>query len=139
MPEVVYATPAEDGTHRNWDDVFPVWKQNAENNEWRVINEILEVVAMNNRMGTKTPEELKQHLIEVVTRNNDEMLEDNLKKLQALPNPKMGALGPLKEDITKEHEKVLEERKNTMYTYGLYRYYIDKVFANLGGAYREWK
>jgi hypothetical protein len=139
MPEVVY--PKNKGKQsRTWNEVFPIWDQNAEQTDWRVINEILEAIAMNNRFGGKTPAQLKKHIQGSIDKWLAKELEENLAEFQALSNPELHGLnGVLKSDITPEHEKAEEKRRSLFATYGRYSYYIKEVFANLGGAYREFK
>jgi vacuolar-type H+-ATPase subunit E/Vma4 len=140
MPEVVYPTPDANGKSRTWDDVFPIWKLNAENTEWRVINNILEAIAMNNRFGEKTADEMRQHLLDNALNSVSGYLEENESKLRELPNPESGSYGLLnKEDITEAHQKILDERITDWQTYGKYAFYIIRIFENLGGAYREHK
>src|SRR6185369_3854954 len=109
MPEVVYPTQDAEGNPRNWDDVFPVWKSD-DDVDWRVVNGILEAIAMNNRFGDKTPEQLKESMIEYALSQTDVFLEKDGFKT--------------------------EERTLTFSSLGRHLYYIRKVFENLGGAYR---
>lgn len=114
MPEVVYPSPDAEGNSRTWDVVFPIWKNDNDNSEWRTINTILEAIAMNNRFGGKTVEELRGHL-------NNEIMVNCHKFL---------------EEVGTEN---LEEREKLFRQLGQYLYYVAQVFQNLGGAYREHK
>jgi len=134
MPEVVYAKSGED-----WNKVFPIWDQNVENYEWRIINSILEAIAMNNRFGGKSTEELKASILVGIKEQVNEELNKTLIALQALPNPEAGMFGAKVEDINEDHQKVLDTRRNYWAEYGRWSYYLDAVFENLGGAYREYK
>jgi hypothetical protein len=111
MPQVVVATP-KDGKDRTWHDVFPIWPV-EDDPDYTYINEILESIAMNARMGSRTNEEQKAHLIKLVTDNYRKTIED-----VSLP---------------------LEKRNKEFASFGRYMWYIEEVFANLAGSYREWK
>ena len=114
MPEVVYPTPDAEGNARTWDQVFPIWKNENDNVEWRIINTLLESIAMNNRFGGKTVEELRAFLFEDMVKNCRKFIEE----------------------VGTEN---LEERNKLFREFGQYVYYLDMVFENLGGAYREYK
>lgn len=114
MPEVVYPTPDAEGNSRTWDQVFPIWKNDNDQKEWRTVNTILEAVAMNNRFGGKTPDQLKEHLRQQILDNCHKFLEET-------------------------GTENLEERQNLFGQLGQYLYYVQMVFENLGGAYREHK
>jgi hypothetical protein len=113
MPEQVYPTPNADGTARTWNEVFPIWANKDDQLEWRIIDSILEAIAMNNRFGSKTPEELEFSLAETA-----------------------------QEKLARELDKAgdnLEERQDWLRSYGAFTYYLPLVFQNLGGAYRVYK
>jgi len=140
MPQVVVAKPDANGEARNWDDVYPIWKQNAERTEWQVINHILEAVAINGRYGGQEPEELKARLIADIKKQIDTELEQTLKEFQALPNPETNGFGFVKnDDISPEHEEVIKKRRNLWAEYGTWVYYINDVIDNVVGTYREYK
>lgn len=134
MPEVVYSKSGED-----WNKVFPIWDENVEQYEWRIINSILERIAMNNRFGGKSNDELKASIMKGIREQVEEEHEKTLIALQALPNPEHNDFGVKKGDITEEHNKVLNIRNGYWAEYGRWAYYVEVVFENLGGAYREYK
>jgi len=141
MPQVVVPTPDAKGNPRTWDEVFPIWNQNAEVSEWRIINSILESVAMNSRMGDKTPSQLKEILLKDIRGQIENILEENLKKLQLLDNPKINGLGFIEnqEEVTSVHKEVLDKRTKVWSEYGRWAYYIDVVIDSVGDTYREYK
>lgn len=140
MPEVVYATPDANGKPRNWNDVFTIWNLNVENSEWRVIDNIMDIVAMNNRMGSRTSDELREHLLKEAAKNITSLLTETEEKLAALPNPSLDEIREKRDEvITEEHKKILKDRNDLWAHYGKYVFYINAVFDNLGGAYREYK
>lgn len=106
MPEVVYAKG-----DRTWEQVFPILEVEG-NHEWRVIDSVLEAIAMNNRFGDKTPRQLRNWWIERVLEETEKLLEK-----EADPQKRL--------DIFRDC--------------GVNLYYLDRVFRNLGGAYREYK
>lgn len=143
MPEVVVATPDANGKPRNWAEVFPIWKQNVETSEWRIINEILgDGIAMNNRMGGLTLDELKARIRKNIDEHFKTYFDETLAELQALPNPEMNGMGiALKnpEELTEDHKKILEKRNTAWASYGKWLYYLDAVFENVDSVYRQWK
>lgn len=144
MPEVVYPTPNEDGTPRTWVDVFPIWLNDDESTEWQVINAILEGVAMNNRFGDKTPSALKADLKK---RYHDYYVEKIATKVGKPHNHKEEGFDHSEFGCTKEcakkipyrRRKVIKERAKYFEYYGKWMYYLEEIFKNLGGAYREYK
>lgn len=136
MPEVVYPTDGEDGKPRTWDKVFPIWGYD-EPNEWAIINSILEGIAMHNRFGKGTREEFKQTLIDSANRMQTETLEKSLKALGEKKGAKTKTLGGA--TVKTPDEELMKARLDQFASYGMYRWYVDQVFANLGGAYREYK
>lgn len=142
MPEVVYPKPAEDGSPRTWDQVFPIWKNDDEAYEWQLINQILEAIAMNNRFGGETVKQLQARLIKV----NTEWFTEKLAKLEGEPHkheeefPEANHLDlrcscPVPED----RKELLKERRQVFESYGRVMFYLQRIFEELGGAYREWK
>ena len=138
MPEIVYPTPDGEGNERTWDVVFPIWKIDADDNDWRVIDQILESVAMNNRFGKNTPIEEQHRIIASINEQFEKFLQENLEKLQQLPNVKK-ADSNLEIPEHQAIDDLLKERSRLFAAYGRWRWYIDHVFANLGGAYRQYK
>lgn len=135
MPEVVYPTPDEQGNPRTWDNVFPIWSvEQTPDPEWKVINTILEQIAMNNRFGEATPAELKQRIAEEIRGNVNKFLNEVFDKylIESLNIPdELPEVSP--------KEKFFKERASILRQYGTYTLYLDQVFDNLGGAYREYK
>jgi len=142
MPEVVYPKPAEDGSPRTWDQVFPIWNNDDEVYEWQLINQILEAIAMNNRFGDETPEQLQARLMKV----NTEWVTEKVAKLEGgvhkhkeeFPEADHSDLGcgcPVPED----RKELLEKRHAAFESYGRVMFYLQRIFEELGGAYREWK
>jgi hypothetical protein len=117
MPEVVYPSPDDNGVGRTWEQVFPIIKgENADKAAADQINDILYGIALNSRFGGKTPAELKLSMRESL---------DNW-------------FGPLLERIDSGEEN-LPTRETLFARYGREVWYLDKVFENLGGAYRASK
>jgi hypothetical protein len=96
----------------NWEDVFPILTDEKNALDNAVVNQILYSIAMNNRFGKMSPKELKADIAKQIRDNTEKFLSD-------MTDP--------------------EERRNMFAQFGAYCFYLDKVFANLGGAYREMK
>lgn len=105
MPEVVYPSNG-----RTWVEVFPDLPNECD--DWACISDILLAIAMNNRFGNMTVEELRAEF----TKRVDESLGSDLEK-------------------TDDPVRKASIRKAKEY----YHKYIPLVFDNLGGAYREYK
>lgn len=137
MPEIVVPTPDENGNSRTWDKVFPIWGI-EEPSEWITINSILESIAMNSRMGGKTPEELRAHLINYVTEGTKKELDENMAEMLAsegeMKKAQFGAA-----IVKNVDEKFLKARVKIFGEHGLALFYINEVFDNFGGAHREFK
>lgn len=142
MPEVVYPANAEDGSSRTWDQVFPIWNNDDEPYEWQLIDQILEAIAMNNRFGDKTPEQLRDHLL----RRNLDLFTEQLAKLEGerhkhseefpdVDHYDRGCSCPIPED----RKELMEKRRKTFESCGRVMFYLYRVFDELGGAYREFK
>jgi hypothetical protein len=105
MPEVVY--PSGD---RTWDQVFPDIPDGAD--DWKVINDVLYAIALNNRFGDRNFVKLQAELTEQVRSNLQNFLST---------------------------AKTEDEKANIRKSAEMYDKYIPEVFKNLGGAYREHK
>ena len=112
MPEVVYPSNDETGKPRAWNTMFPELPDSHD--AWQVINNTLESIAMNNRFGDKTPDQLREHLVKY----GQEFTQDRLREMGSFDEAKFDKI---------------------MIAHGLYNYYTNYVFDNLGGAYREYK
>jgi len=140
MPEIVYPSPDADGKPRTWNDVFPIWQNDDEDTEWRIIDQILEAVAINNRFGGKTPAALRAHIIKSQT----EWFAEELAKNTGSPHDHKTEFpgknwAEILELLPEDRKQDLEERAILFKSLGKWLFYIDQVFANLGGAYREYK
>lgn len=115
MPEVLIPTPYPSGKARTWKNVFPVPLAPGNDNlrEYRYIDQILEAIAMNNRMDSRTPEELQAHLTE-------------------------DALNQIRDRLAKAGKNE-EKRKLVFVDAGMFLFYLREVFANFASAYREHK
>jgi len=112
MPEVVYPTDnPQDDTPRTWDQVFPDLSDHT--GDWDIVNGILYQIALNNRFGKFTVDQLRENL----NQNAFDDLEINLAR-------------------SGENS---DSRHNDFAHYGRTLYFIKEVFGNLGGAYREHK
>ncbi len=137
MPEVVVATEG-----RTWDVVFPIWKNDDQDSEWRIINMILEAIAMNNRFGGKTNEELKATLIKEQHEHYKELFQkleggEHDHKAEGFDHNTFGCGKGC--EVPEDRTKMMEERALKFRFYGEWRFYLDEVFNNLAGAYREYK
>lgn len=140
MPEVVYPSNDADGNSRTWDQVFPIWKNDDDDNDWRIIDQILEAIAMNNRFGGKEPDALRAEMIAYYTG----IVKETLDGLNGEPHnhkEEFPGKSPTEIDILipADRKKIIEERGKYFRILGRYLFYIDEVFKNLGGAYREYK
>jgi hypothetical protein len=142
MPEVVYPQNGEDGKPRTWDVAFPIWQNDDENTEWQIINQILESIAMNNRFGKETVDELQARL----KKDQHEWFVSRLKQFEGekhdhheefTSHTQFGC----GEDcvIPEDRQKLMEQRRHVFQSYGKWLFYLEEVFAQLGGAYREFK
>jgi hypothetical protein len=140
MPEVVVPTPSADGSRRTWNQVFPIWDNDDEDTEWRVIDQILEAIAMNSRFGDKTADELKIHLMST----QHAFFVEEFAKLNGEPHNHKEEFplverGATQDQIPEDRKKIMEDRQRCFKSYGKWMFYLEEVFANLGGAYREYK
>jgi hypothetical protein len=131
MPEVVVPTAAADGSERTWNQVFPIWENDDENTEWRVIDQTLEAIAINNRCGLDTPQELQARLIKA----QHEYFKEELAKCEGESYNKKEMELP----ITPERQAILDRRTQLFTAYGKWMFYYTEVFANFGAAWREHK
>ena len=139
MPEVV--VPTKDpttGQERTWNEVFPIWNNDDEDTEWRVINQLLETIAINNRMGGKSLKVLKETIrksqIEFYTRRLDETRPATELDINYKTHPE------LKDEASiASRAEVLAQRAHVFEYLGKWMYYLDVVFENFDHAYREYK
>lgn len=121
MPEVVYPSPDKNGKSREWKNMFPELPNTHDG--WGIINNTLYTIALNNRMGGQTTEELRKRILDDYNKQMTEMLVKN-----RMGNKKLSP---------KTIEKRSEVFNKWMKDYGIAIWYVNQVFDNLGGAYRE--
>lgn len=115
MPEVVYPKPDESGKERTWGDVFHYLPDECD--DWATINSVLENIAMFNRFGCDECGKFEEH--------REHYLNDQYDWF--------------KNYVVKSDSKDNDERKKILWSYGMYIFYANEVYKNLGGAYREYK
>lgn len=112
MPQVVYPTQNPDTEEdRTWDDVFPELKDHT--GDWDIVNGILFQIALGARFGSDSPNAVYESLKVAAY----DQVQDNLNR------------SGLNE----------ESRTADFAHYGKTLFYMARVFANLGGSYREHK
>jgi hypothetical protein len=140
MPQVIYPSADENGVTRTWDQVFPIWKNDDENTEWRVIDMILEAIAMNSRFGNENVEQMRARL----KKTQHDFFAEELAKCVGDPHdyraefPDMDR-NEIRTALPADRCDLMEKRRVLFTSYGKWMFYIDTVLDNLGGAYREHK
>lgn len=143
MPEVVYPKKGADGKPRYWNEVFPIWENDDEHKDYQFIDSILEAIAMNNRFVGKSLPALKRdlksryakYLRETLEKMGDGGVHKHREEFPDSEHRDYGCECPVPED----RKKFIERRDALFESYGRALFYIDRIFEELGGAYREFK